>query len=547
MIAEVEVEWDESDDVEAEVTEFINEHLDPEKVREARAEEVGYMTKKKLWREVDIQECWDRTGRAPVTVKWVDVLKAADGETFVRSRLVARDFKVKGEKDREDLFAATPPLELLRMMVSKAATVTKKGTFQKLLFIDAKKAHLNPKCDQDVYFWLPDEANPTEGKCGKLDFWLYGFRPAAQAWETHYAKMMVEAGFRRGSAAPVAFWHPERDLACVVHGDDFILTGEDEDLDWIEALMHSWFEIKVRARLGGDEKDDKEVVVLGRVVTWRSWGYEYQADPKHRNILLEKFGLGGNSKGLTVTGKPYEEEELNEEVLAGPEASEFRARAARANFMSQDCPDVQYATKEICREMSAPTEGSWARLKHLVRYLLMREKAVYRYEWLYEEPSLDQYSDSDWAGCRRTRKSTTGGVSMRGPHCLKTWSATQGPIALSSAEAEYYAMVDNTMKAMGIKTMAEEIGIFGMSGPVVLHTDSSSAKSFASRRGLGKARHVQTRCLWLQQAVADRQVLVRKVAGTRNPADILTKYLSRELAYQMAELMSVQLVWRPRA
>ena len=129
---------------------------------------------------------------------------------------------------------------------------------------------------------------------------------------------------------------------------------------------------------------------------------------------------------------------------------------------------------------------------------------------------------------------------------MKTWSATQGPIALSSAEAEYYAMGDNTMKSLGIKSMAEEIGILGMSGPVVLHTDSSSAKSFASRRGLGKARHIQTRCLWLQQAVADRQVLVRKAVGTRNPADILTKYFSRQLAYQMAELMGVQLVWRLR-
>ena len=59
MIAEVEVEWGESDDVEVEGsgdTEFMNERLDPEKVREARAEEMGYMTKKKLWREVEIQE-----------------------------------------------------------------------------------------------------------------------------------------------------------------------------------------------------------------------------------------------------------------------------------------------------------------------------------------------------------------------------------------------------------------------------------------------------------------------------------------------------------
>ncbi len=90
-----------------------------------------------------------------------------------------------------------------------------------------------------MYFWPPEEAYPTEGKCGKLDFWLYGFRPAAQAWENHCAELMVDAGFRRGTAAPVAFWHPERELACAVRGDDFIFTGEDENLDWIEALTHS--------------------------------------------------------------------------------------------------------------------------------------------------------------------------------------------------------------------------------------------------------------------------------------------------------------------
>ena len=130
---------------------------------------------------------------------------------------------------------------------------------------------------------------------------------------------------------------------------------------------------------------------------------------------------------------------------------------------------------------------------------------------------------------------------------MKTLSATQGQIALSSAEAEYYAMVDNVMKAMGVRAMAEEIGIHGVSGPIVLHTDSSSAKSFASRRGLGKARHIQTRCLWLQQAVAERQVLVRKVAGTENPADLLTKFLSSEPACRLARLMGVKLQWRPSA
>ena len=247
-----------------------------------------------------------------------------------------------------------------------------------------------------------------------------------------------------------------------------------------------------------------------------------------------------------VSGR-VEESDEPDEALEGAEVTEFRGTAARLNFMAQDCPDVQFATKEICRGMSSPTRSSWARVKRLARYLLAREKTVYVYEWLYEDSELNLYTDSDWAGCRRTRKSTTGGVLMRGPHCIKTWSVTQGPIALSSAEAEHYAMVDGVVRTMGMQAMCKEIGVKGTSGPIILHADSSSAKSFACRRGLGKARHIQTRCLWLQKAVADRRMSVRKVAGTANPADLLTKLLGVEPAGRMARSMSLQLVWRPGA
>ena len=86
--------------------------------------------------------------------------------------------------------------------------------------------------------------------CLKLQFWLYGFRKAAQAWEALYANQLEGCGFIRGKGCGVVFYHPTRDLSCVVHGDDFTFCGEDGDLDWIEGLMAKWFEIKVRARLG---------------------------------------------------------------------------------------------------------------------------------------------------------------------------------------------------------------------------------------------------------------------------------------------------------
>ena len=102
-------------------------------------------------------------------------------EWEIRCRLVARDFK-GGDKGRDDLFAETPPLEGKRLLLSRCMTKRKDGRRRKLMFIDARKAHLNSICEDDVYVDLPEECGCPEGMCGKLKYWLYGFRPAAVAW-----------------------------------------------------------------------------------------------------------------------------------------------------------------------------------------------------------------------------------------------------------------------------------------------------------------------------------------------------------------------------
>ena len=143
---------------EVEIEDHADE-LSPGEIEEARGEEIEFLLNRKIWCEKPVQECWSKTGKAPVSVRWVDVRK---GSGEVRSRLVARDFKA-GEKGRDDLFAATPPLEGKRLLVSRAVTRRKDGKKRKLRFIDAKKAHLNPPCHEDVYFELPDEAGRPNG------------------------------------------------------------------------------------------------------------------------------------------------------------------------------------------------------------------------------------------------------------------------------------------------------------------------------------------------------------------------------------------------
>ena len=63
----------------------------------------------------------------------------------------------------------------------------------------------------------------------------------------------------------------------------------------------------------------------------------------------------------------------------------------------------------------------------------------------------------------------------------------------------------------------------GWDAEVVVWSDSSTAKGIASRRGLGKMRHVELRYFWVQEAVKQGRLKVRKVGGEVNVADHLTK------------------------
>ena len=145
------------------------------------------------------------------------------------------------------------------------------------------------------------------------------------------------------------------------------------------------------------------------------------------------------------------------------------------------------------------------------------------------------FTDSDWAGCLRTRRSTSGGVAMLGKHCIKVWSSTQGALALSSAEAEFYSMVEGVLRVKGLANIGREIGLEGGSKEIQVDvkevevgTDSSAAKGFVSKRGVGKMRHMEVKWLWLQEEVQKRRVVVKKVRGGDNPADVVTKYLTRK-------------------
>ena len=96
----------------------------------------------------------------------------------------------------------------------------------------------------------------------------------------------------------------------------------------------------------------------------------------------------------------------------------------------------------------------------------------------------------------------------------------QSTIAISSPESEYYSLVKGSSITIGIQSMLKDMMI---DVGVQILSDASSGISLASRRGLGRARHISTRYLWIQQHVADKSIEVTKVPRKDNPSDIGTR------------------------
>ena len=123
---------------------------------------------------------------------------------------------------------------------------------------------------------------------------------------------------------------------------------------------------------------------------------------------------------------------------------------------------------------------------------------------------------------------------MLGSHFIKSWSATQGAISLSSGEAEFYGVVKAAGIALGYQALLADLGV---ELPVRVWIDSSATMGICGRQGLGKLRHVDTKSLWVQQKVRDGSLELRKVRGEANPADLFTKHLSSEV--RVTELLKL--------
>ncbi len=109
------------------------------------------------------------------------------------------------------------------------------------------------------------------------------------------------------------------------------------------------------------------------------------------------------------------------------------------------------------------------------------------------------------------------------------FESTQSILALSSGEAELYAIGSGIAEALALGNFLVEAKLC-QSFKVILNTDSTAGKSIATRFGMTKkTRHIDLKFLYMQELIKQGLVELRRILGTRNPADVLTKFVKADV------------------
>ena len=507
-------------------------------MKKGKQEELDWLRKEKVYERIPMREV-----EGPLLkLKWVNVNKGDTVNPKIRCRLVAKEVKkakpLESQLGGADTFSSTPPVEAIYSLMSIFMTDFEDGKTRRLATWDISRAHFMGTAARQLFLQLPEEdqnlPGDTEPMAGRLLKSMYGTQDASKIFQDDYQGYLRQEGAEFSRLCPSIFKISSRGLLGAVHGDDFMVAGEPENLKWFDEVLNRRYTARWENTLGDGYG---EMFFLNRLVRYIPDGadgpaLEIEADARHAEILMKEFNFDDKTKGSDIPEEKMSQSELidseRQPALEQKQVTMFRSMVMRMAYMSVDRPDLCHVVRSLASSMKNPKMVDWLRLKKAVRYLIKQPylKRIFKLQ-NKKDLRVEAWSDSDWAGDLKTRRSTTGSVVKVGTHTVLVKGASQKVVALSSSESEFYAMCRTSTLAEFVRGI---LLFWEMPQTVVrLRVDSSSAKAMSERHGVGASRHIQARYLWLQDKVFARELEVTKVNGKYNDSDLVTKVQTKNV------------------
>jgi hypothetical protein len=243
--------------------------------------------------------------------------------------------------------------------------------------------------------------------------------------------------------------------------------------------------------------------------------------------LLERFGMADcNEVPIPQTPWTYLSADMSPSVDADVAAMKkvpYAELVGSLNWLATSTrPDIAQTVSKLCRFVSNPGPEHWKAAKQVLRYLKGTKSHGLRYRHDGNR-ELFGYQDSDWAGDRDTRRSTSGFGFILADALISWRSKLQTSVALSSTEAEYMACCFATREAVWLRRLLKEAGL-QVQAPTILHEDNSGCVSLAGNwRADQRTKHIDVQYHYVREQVEAKTVQLKRVATNKMIADALTK------------------------
>ncbi|KAJ9545140.1 hypothetical protein OSB04_024847 [Centaurea solstitialis] len=451
--------------------------------------------------------------RTIIGSKWIFRNKLDEIGTIIRNkaRLVAQGYRQEEGIDYDETFAPVARLEAIRLFLAFAAHMNF-NVYQ----MDIKNAFLNGKLNEEVYVAQPpgfvDPKFPDH--VYKLNKALYGLKQAPRAWYDTLSTFLLSKGFVRGKIDSTLFLkkYPKHILLVQIYVDDIIFGSTNPKLcEKFELLMKSEYKMSMMGEL---------TFFLGLQIKQSEKGI-FINQGKYVHEMLKKFDLTSCTPMKTPMAPPLS---LDKDSKGKPvDVTLYRGMIGSLLYLTASRPDIMYSTCLCARYQAEPKESHLTAVKRIFRYL----KGTPNMGLWYSKDSgfdLTAYSDSDFAGCKIDRKSTTGGCHLLGGKLVSWTSKKQNSVSTSTAEAEYVAAGICCAQVLWLRNQLQDYDI--QLSKIPIYCDNTSAIAIANNPVLhSKTKHIEVRYHFIRDHVMNGDIELHFVPTEYQLADLFTKPL----------------------
>nr|KYP76723.1 Copia protein [Cajanus cajan] len=392
----------------------------------------------------------------------------------------------------------------------------------KLYQMDVKSAFLNGFIQEEVYVEKPpgfvDFKYPNH-VC-KLKKALYGLKQAPRSWYDRLSKFFNENDYVIGKVDNTLFVKKFKNdtMYVQIYVDDIVFGSTNLSLcKEFAKTMQGEFEMSMMGEL---------TFFLGLQIKQMSDGI-FISQNKYCNELLKKFGMEGCKEVATPISNSCNLD-LDEKGIA-INNSKYRDIIGSLLYLTSSRPDIMFVVC-LCARFQANTKKS--HMKSVKRFLKYLRGTTNVGLWYPKGVSLSLigYSDSDYAGCRLDRKSTSGTCHLLGS-ALVSWKK-QTCVTLSITEVEYIAAGSYCTQILWMKQQQKDYET--ELNKIPLRCDNTSAINLTKNPILhSRTKHIEIRNHFLRDHVQKNDCVVDFVETNKQLADIFTKPLPKERFNQL--------------